>query len=73
VICVYDDANNTIETQRAQGRVQRLLVAIYVRDARSIIKQQRGDLGRLMPVPPNITQTADDDQHVENHPRYDRE
>src|SRR5262249_52011708 len=26
-----------------------------------------------MPVPPNITQTAGDNQHVENHHRYDCE
>src|SRR5215467_9424186 len=26
-----------------------------------------------MPVPPNITQTAGDNQHVENHDRYDCE
>jgi hypothetical protein len=26
-----------------------------------------------MPVPPNITQTGGDNQHVENHHRYDCE
>ena len=33
----------------------------------------RGELGRPTAVAANITQTADDDQHVENHPRYNRE
>jgi hypothetical protein len=39
---VYDAAGNVIETYEHKGDFKEWLVAIYVRDARSIIREQRG-------------------------------
>jgi len=43
-----------------------------VREARPIITVAAGDYDGPTPVPPNIAQTSDNDQDVEEHHRYDR-
>src|SRR5215470_15791412 len=60
-----------VRDARAQRQIQRVLIAVYVRRSASDHYVAAGGLGRSMPVPPNITQTAGDNQHVENHHRYD--
>ena len=46
MIRVYDESGNVIETHEHAGDFQRVLAAI---------KWERGNLGRPMPVPHNIT------------------
>jgi hypothetical protein len=63
VIRVYDDAGNVIETHEHMGEFKECSEPLST----------AGVLGDPRPVPPNVTYTRDDDQHVEDHHRYSRE
>ena len=55
VIRVYHPAGKRDRDARAQGRVQRVLVAIYVRDARSIITEQSAGVDQDVRCPCRAT------------------